>query len=239
VRSQIILALDTDELDVARNWIEVTSESVSIYKVGLEFFLKFGKSGIDSLRSVGDFELFLDLKLHDIPNTVSAATKSIATIAPRFLTVHASGGSEMISAAVSAVPEISITAVTILTSLNEVDLHQIGFAQGPVASAVNLAQLAVASGARSIVCSPNEVATIRAVVPPTIELITPGVRPVGADAADQKRTMTPEQAISLGANFVVIGRPITNYWKESPEAMRVAARKIANSLIEPTNGPSK
>ncbi len=232
VKSQIILALDTDDLDTARGWIEATSASISIYKVGLEFFLKFGRTGLDALRSSGDFEIFLDLKLHDIPNTVAGAARSVAQIAPKFLTVHASGGAEMISAAVSAAPAVSITAVTILTSLNEADLHQIGFAHGPMDSAVTLAKLAVQAGARSIVCSPNEVAAIRAAVPASIELITPGVRPLGSDTADQKRTTTPEAAIASGANYVVIGRPITSFWKVSPEAMSTAAMDIFTSINE-------
>ena len=124
--SPIILALDTDDLDMARSWIEATADSINTYKVGLEFFLKFGAEGVATLREAGDFDLFLDLKLHDIPNTVAAAARSVSAIAPKFLTVHASGGSAMITAASSAVPDISITAVTILTSLSEEEVPEIG-----------------------------------------------------------------------------------------------------------------
>jgi orotidine-5'-phosphate decarboxylase len=228
--SPLILALDTDDLDIAKSWIDCTREAIGVYKIGLEFFLKFGREGIASLREAGDFELFLDLKLHDIPNTVAGATASIRGIAPKFLTVHASGGRKMISAAAEVAPEISITAVTILTSLSEADLHDVGFSGNNVESAVRLAQLAVESGARSIVCSPLEVAAIRGHVRPEIELITPGVRPADSAADDQMRTMTPRQAMNAGANFLVIGRPITSHWLTSASAMREAALRILEPL---------
>jgi orotidine-5'-phosphate decarboxylase len=221
VNSPIVLALDTKDLEVAKNWIAVTNHSVATYKVGLEFFLKFGSQGVLDLRNCGDFELFLDLKLHDIPNTVAAAAGSVSHLLPKFLTVHASGGHVMVAAAATAVPQISITAVTILTSLSDADLFAIGFA---------LAKMSVTAGARSIVCSPLEVSAIRQAVPSDIDLITPGVRPLGSDAADQLRTTTPAQAIELGANFVVIGRPITQKWQESATAMSEAAKSILESL---------
>ncbi len=228
--SPIILALDTDDLDIAKSWIESTRDAVGVYKIGLEFFLKFGREGIASLRAAGDFQMFLDLKLHDIPNTVAGATASVADLAPKFLTVHASGGRKMISAAALSAPDISITAVTILTSLSDVDLRDVGFAGSNIESAVRLAKLAVESGARSIVCSPLEVAAIRAQVPPQILLITPGVRPAESSADDQMRTMTPMEAINAGANFLVIGRPITSHWSISGAAMREAALRILEPL---------
>ena len=229
--SPLILALDTDDLDTAKSWIEFTHDSIGVYKIGLEFFLKFGRHGITSLREAGDFQLFLDLKLHDIPNTVSGATSSILDIAPKFLTVHASGGRAMVAAAVAAASEVSITAVTILTSLSEEDLHEVGFSGSSVKSAVRLAQLAVSAGATSIVCSPLEVSAIREVVPPHIWLITPGVRPSESSTDDQKRTMTPLEAVESGANFLVIGRPITSHWATSGQAMREAAARILEPLI--------
>ena len=228
--SPIILALDTKDLETARGWIAATNKSVSTYKIGLEFFLKFGEAGISSLREAGDFALFLDLKLHDIPNTVGAAVGSVAHIAPRFLTVHASGGGEMVAAAAKSAPDVSITAVTILTSLSEEDLFEIGYSHNALESAVALAKLATSHGARSVVCSPFEVAAIRNIVADDIELITPGVRPAGADLGDQKRVMTPADAIAAGANFLVIGRPISEHWKTSPQAMADAAAKIVDSL---------
>jgi orotidine-5'-phosphate decarboxylase len=127
--SPIILAVDTKELDVARSWIEATNASISIYKFGLEFYLKFGAEGLRKLADAGDFQIFLDLKLHDIPNTVGAAVSSVVDLSPKFLTIHASGGAAMIKAASDAAPKISITAVTILTSLSDSDLSDIGYAK--------------------------------------------------------------------------------------------------------------
>lgn len=226
----IILALDTKDLDTAKSWIEATNSSINTYKFGLEFYLKFGAAGLKELANAGDFEIFLDLKLHDIPNTVSAAVSSVADLKPKFLTIHASGGASMIKAASAAGQSISITAVTILTSLSDSDLSEIGFADSAQDSAVTLAKLAVANGARSIVCSPFEASEIRKVVGEGIEIITPGVRPIGGDLGDQKRVMTPKEAISAGANFIVIGRPITDLAKVSLDEMRKGSALILDSL---------
>ena len=222
----LILALDTDNLDTACSWIEATNDSIKTYKAGLEFFLTFGESGIAKLRSAGDFELFLDLKLHDIPNTVASATKAISHIQPKFLTVHASGGSEMISAAVAAAPSIDITAVTILTSLSAENVHAIGYSQPPLESAINLAALAVSAGARAIVCSPLEVSAIRERIGAEPAIITPGVRPAGSSLGDQNRVMTPRDAIAAGSTYLVIGRPITSLYGEGLDAMSAKAREI-------------
>jgi orotidine-5'-phosphate decarboxylase len=222
----IILALDTDNLETASRWIEATNDQIKTYKVGLEFFLTFGESGISMLRNAGDFDLFLDLKLHDIPNTVGKSVSAIANISPRFLTVHASGGREMIVAAVTAAPHISITAVTILTSLSAKDLQDIGYAESPLDSAVNLSALAVTSGAKAIVSSPLEVAAIRERVGMEPIIITPGVRPLGSEIGDQVRTMTPKEAIRAGANYLVIGRPITSLYPQGLDAMRKRAQEI-------------
>ena len=228
MRSPIILALDADEISKAADWINATKDSIDIYKVGLEFFLKFGASGIAELRKNGDFEIFLDLKLHDIPNTVANSVKSISQLKPKFLTVHASGGREMVSAAALADPSIAITAVTILTSLSDEELGELGFASNAEQSAVALAKIAVTSGARAIVCSPFEAGAIRSAVGDGVTLITPGVRPVGSAAGDQKRFMTPAQAIEAGANYLVIGRPITG--QPSLDAMADAAAAILKSI---------
>ena len=228
--SPIILALDTKDLDTAKSWIEATNKSIGIYKFGLEFYLKFGAEGIQKLSDAGDFEIFLDLKLHDIPNTVSAAVSSVVELAPKFLTVHASGGGAMIQAASSVAPDISITAVTILTSLSDADLVEIGFAQNAKISATALALLASENGARSIVCSPFEASNIRNVVGESFEIITPGVRPAGADLGDQKRVMTPKEAVTAGANYLVIGRPITDQAKISLTNMKETAASILDSL---------
>ena len=226
--SPIIVALDTPDIDTARSWIESTNEVVKIYKTGLEFFLKHGAIGISQLREAGDFELFLDLKLHDIPNTVASATKSVSGINPRFMTVHASGGRDMVSAAVTAAPHIDISAVTILTSLSESDISEIGFKDSALSSAVNLAKISVEAGARAIVCSPLEVASIREAVGPAPTIITPGVRPAGSALGDQARVMTPKDAIAAGSTLLVIGRPITSL--ASPELMLAAAKEITDSI---------
>lgn len=229
--SPIILAVDTRDMDTARSWIEATRESIGVYKLGLEFFLTFGREGVASLKNQFEIDIFLDLKLHDIPNTVASAAKAISEIKPRFLTVHASGGDAMIKAAVEAVPHIDITAVTILTSLSEDDLFQIGFAQSAMESVVALADLSIRAGAKAIVSSPLEIEAIRSAVGNAPTIITPGVRPadsVGSD--DQVRTMTPRQAVSAGANFVVIGRPITGAWSEGSQAMADRARRILEEI---------
>jgi orotidine-5'-phosphate decarboxylase len=231
MRSPIILALDTKDLDTAKNWIEATNGSVDLYKFGLEFYLKFGAAGLRQLADAGDFQVFLDLKLHDIPNTVASSVKSVSDLAPKFLTVHASGGGAMVKAASEAAPEISITAVTILTSLSDSDLLEIGYEKDSKSSAIALAKLAASNGARSIVCSPFEVSEIRKVVGSDIEIITPGVRPTGSELGDQKRVMTPQEAITAGANYIVVGRPITNLAKVSLDEMRKGASMILDSLI--------
>ncbi len=228
--SRIILALDTDDLDLAGQWIQATHKSVGVYKVGLEFFLKFGHEGVRKLHEYGDFELFLDLKLHDIPNTVAGAVAAVREIKPRFLTVHASGGTQMISAAANGAPEIDITAVTVLTSLSESMLNDMGIESSPLNLAISLAKNSIDAGAKAIVCSPLEVAAIRSAVGSEPTLITPGVRPADSQAGDQSRVMTPEDAISAGANFLVIGRPITSYFKESAEAMSKRAAQILDSI---------
>ena len=231
-KAPIILAVDTSDLELAKSWISCTSDYVSVFKLGLEFFLNFGQGGIRAVTENSDAEIFLDLKLHDIPNTVAHAAESVASLHPKFLTVHASGGSAMIAAAVQAAPQTHITAVTILTSLSELDVSAIGFKDNAMASATHLAQLAVKSGARAIVCSPLETTMIRQAVGSETIIITPGVRPasmVGTD--DQTRTMTPSAAITAGANYVVIGRPITNAWEPTGIEISKRAREIASEIL--------
>lgn len=232
MKAPIILAIDTSDLATAKEWVKATNESVSVYKLGLEFFLNFGANGVRAIKEESGSDIFLDLKLHDIPHTVAGAARAIADLSPKFLTIHASGGEAMIKAAVEAVPQIDVTAVTILTSLSEDDLFKVGFANNALESAVALAKLAVDSGARAIVCSPLEVAAIRKTVGLKPSLITPGVRPiadVGKD--DQNRTMTPAAAISAGASYVVIGRPITSEWEKGAGAMKEKAAMIAAELL--------
>lgn len=227
----IILAVDTRDFETAQRWIEATRESISVYKLGLEFFLTFGAEGVRKIKNDFGVDIFLDLKLHDIPNTVASAAAAVSDLSPRFLTVHASGGSTMVKAAVDAVPHIDITAVTVLTSLSEEDLFEIGFANPALESAVALASLSVKAGAKAIVSSPLEIAAIRSAVGEKPIIITPGVRPAGSQGSDdQVRTMTPSQAIASGANYVVIGRPITGAWRDGAAAMSEAARVIAAEI---------
>lgn len=231
-KAPIVLAVDTPQLETAIEWVKATQESVSVYKLGLEFFLTFGSDGVKAIKDVTDSDIFLDLKLHDIPHTVSGATKAIAHLTPKFLTVHASGGSAMVAAAVQAAPQTHITGVTILTSLSEDDVSEIGYGANALTSAVALAQLATKAGAGAIVCSPLEISAIRSAVGLEPIIITPGVRPADSIAQDdQVRTMTPKAAIEAGASLVVIGRPITQSWSQGASAMRDRAAQIASQLL--------
>jgi len=233
MKAPIILAVDTPDLDTAQRWIEATQDYVSVYKLGLEFFFTFGHEGVTRIKSMTDADIFLDLKLHDIPHTVGASASAVHSLQPRFLTVHASGGRSMINAAVQALPSTDVTAVTVLTSLSEEDLFEIGFANNALESAVSLAKMSVAAGARAIVCSPLEIAAIRSAVGNEAHIITPGVRPAGSSGVDdQKRTMTPQAAILTGASYVVIGRPITQAWAQGAQAMTAAARTIAEDILQ-------
>jgi len=231
-KAPIVLAVDTPELTTAIEWVKATQDYVSVYKLGLEFYLTFGSDGVKAIKDVTDSDIFLDLKLHDIPHTVSGAAKAVSHLAPRYLTVHASGGAAMIKAAVEASPKTHVTGVTILTSLSENDVSEVGFRENALDSAVGLAKIAMGAGAGAIVCSPLEIAAIRAAVGSSAIIITPGVRPADAATADdQVRTMTPKAAIATGANLVVIGRPITQSWGLGPLAMRDRAAQIASELI--------
>ena len=225
--SQVILALDFSDMASTVEMINLTKEHIGIYKLGLEFYLAQGKSGVKEIQSrFTDIEVFLDLKLHDIPNTVAGACRSVADINPKFLTVHASGGSKMISAASSALPKVEITAVTILTSLDQEQMLAMGLSENIENLTLSLAKNAVNSGARAIVSSPQEVSLLRKHLGEKVTLITPGVRPSGAERDDQERIMTPRQAIEAGADFVVIGRPITKASdpKQAAEAITASLR---------------
>lgn len=231
-KAPIVLAVDTPDLNTAVEWVRATQDSVSVFKLGLEFFLTFGSDGVKAIKDVTDSDIFLDLKLHDIPHTVSGASKAVSHLAPKYLTVHASGGAAMIQAAVEASPGTHITGVTILTSLSEEDVTQIGYSSNALNSAVGLAQLATQSGAGAIVCSPLEISAIREAIGADPIIITPGVRPSDSmKSDDQVRTMTPQLAIQEGASLVVIGRPITQSWSQGASAMRERAAQIASDLI--------
>ncbi|SDR09687.1 orotidine-5'-phosphate decarboxylase [Thermostaphylospora chromogena] len=225
----IAVALDAPDLETAARWAALVTPHVSTVKVGLELYLRYGPDVIASVRGASGVRVFLDLKLHDIPNTVAGAARAVARLKPAILTVHAAGGPAMIRAAVEAAPHTQIAAVTILTSLSEADLGRIGIGGRPEDAVRRLAVLAVEAGAGALVCSPREVAAVRAEVGPDITLITPGVRPQGADSQDQARVATPEQALADGADLLVIGRPITGAADPGAAAAGIAAalrRKI-------------
>jgi orotidine-5'-phosphate decarboxylase len=222
-QAPIVVALDAPDADTAAGWARAVAPHVSVLKVGLELFCRTGPSVVEAVRGADGLGLFLDLKLHDIPNTVAGAARAVAGLKPTYLTVHASGGADMVRAAVEAAPEVCITAVTVLTSLDEAALAAIGLV-GPSRDAVRrLAALSVAAGAGAIVCSPHEVAAVRAEVGPDVVLITPGVRPAGSDTQDQARVATPGQALRDGADLLVIGRPITGAADPAAAAARIAA----------------
>jgi orotidine-5'-phosphate decarboxylase len=224
-RAPIAVALDAPDVETAARWALAVSPHVEVLKVGLELFCRQGPEVVEVVRGGTKIGLFLDLKLHDIPNTVAGAASSVARLKPRYLTVHAAGGADMVRAAVEAAPDVRIAAVTILTSLDDEVLAAVGIA-GPSLDAVKrLSLLAVGAGARALVCSPREVAALRAEVGPDIDLITPGVRPAGADLQDQARVATPQEALDDGATLLVIGRPITG--AADPGA---AAAMIAKTL---------
>jgi orotidine-5'-phosphate decarboxylase len=215
--------LDAPDLETAARWASLVTPHVSTVKVGLELYLKYGPDVVATVRGANRVQVFLDLKLHDIPATVAGATRAVARLRPAFLTVHAAGGQAMIRAAVDAAENISIAAVTVLTSLKEADLGAVGLA-GPASDAVRrLAALAVDAGAQAVVCSPQEAAAVRAEVGPDITLITPGVRPRGVAAMDQARVATPEEALAAGADLLVIGRPITGVADPGAAAAGIAA----------------
>ncbi len=217
----IAVALDAPDLATAELWAKAVGPHVQVIKVGLELFCAHGPAVVEAVR--GEAELFLDLKLHDIPNTVAGAARAVAGLRPRFLTVHASGGADMVRAAVEAAPEVTIAAVTVLTSLSAQVLEEVGLAGPPLDAVRRLAVVAVGAGAGALVCSPQEVAAVRAEVGPGIVLITPGVRPAGADAGDQARVATPQQALADGADLLVIGRPITAAADPGAAAAAIAA----------------
>ncbi len=244
-RAPIAVALDAPDLPTVAAWTAAVADVVSTVKVGLEVFCRDGAQAVHTARAAAfdtagvDVEVFLDLKLHDIPATVRGACHAVRPLAPAYLTVHAAGGPDMIAAAAQALPTTRITAVTVLTSLAAETLEQIGLAGPPRAAVVRLAVLAVDAGARAIVCSPQEVAAVRAAVPADVTLITPGVRPAGSGADDQRRVATPAQAIADGADLLVIGRPITGAPDPRAAAAQIAAQvaaPVAAQVAAPTPG---
>ena len=228
--SRIIVALDFASVDEAISLAKTLDPAICRVKVGKELFTRAGPSFIETLHEMG-FEVFLDLKFHDIPNTVAKACRAAADLGVWMVNVHALGGRRMMEAAREAVDSANhhplLIGVTILTSMGEEDLQEIGLPADPEANVLRLAQLAESSGLDGVVCSPREVAALRKTVGDSFSLVTPGVRPAGVSTDDQKRVTTPEDAIRTGSSYLVIGRPITQ--AENPKA----ALENINSAILP------
>ncbi len=223
--NKLIVALDTADANQARVWAEAVAPSAGLLKVGLEFFLANGAEGF---KAIAGAPIFLDLKLHDIPNTVAGGVRAVLPLRPRMLTIHASGGSAMIRAAhqaagAAATDRPMILAVTVLTSLDQTDLVAVGVAATPAEQVMRLARLAIEAGADGLVCSPLEVAMLRQALGPAVKLVVPGIRPEGVASGDQARTMTPAAAIAAGADWIVVGRPITGARDPGMAAADIAA----------------
>ncbi len=222
--NRVFVAIDTPDLARARGVATLVRHHVGGLKLGLEFFAAHGQPGVREMAALG-LPIFLDLKLHDIPNTVAKAVQALAPLQPAILTVHASGGRAMLEDAKAAAPHgTRIVAVTMLTSLDAADLAATGVAGSAHDQVVRLAALAAEAGVDGIVCSGAEVAAARAAWPKGY-FVVPGVRPPGASTADQKRVVTPRAALDDGASIIVVGRPITQ--ADDPDA---AARAIAATL---------
>ena len=210
--SPIIVALDYPSADAALAMAEQLDPQRCALKVGKELFTRAGPDVVKQLVA-REFRVFLDLKFHDIPNTVAGACTVAADLGVWMLNVHASGGSRMLNDARAALGEHpqrpKLIAVTVLTSLDDADLHAVGFRETTQRTALDLAALSAASGLDGVVCSAREIAAMRAERGLEFLLVTPGIRPAGSDTGDQKRTMTPAQAIVDGSSYLVIGRPIT------------------------------
>ena len=221
---KIIVALDFNEFEEAENMVKELKDAI-FFKVGLQSFIKFGKRILDVLKKENK-RVFLDLKFYDIPNTVSGAVKSSLVYFPYFLTIHLLGGCDMIKAAIeSSGDNVNIVGVSVLTSLDNKDLNDIGITNNTEKEVLKLVELGLNCGLKHFVCSGKEVKTIRENFGKEPILITPGIRPEWASKGDQKRILTPEKAISLGSDYLVVGRPITK--NENPNS---AFNKILHEI---------
>jgi orotidine-5'-phosphate decarboxylase len=224
----IFVALDTPSLAIASALAARVGPYVGGLKLGLEFVSANGPEGVCAIVKSGR-PVFLDVKLHDIPNTVAGAMKALAPLGAAIVNVHASGGAAMMRAAVeaaaSAHPRPKVLAVTVLTSLESADLAAMGISGTPLEQVVRLARLAREAGIDGVVCSPQEIQAVRAACGPDLLIVTPGVRPAGGALDDQRRVMTPKQALAAGADLLVIGRPITGA-ADPAEAARAILRDI-------------
>ena len=227
--TELILAVDLEDKEVAKKFLAPLRGELSWVKIGLQMFLKYGPAVVDEFADAG-FRVFLDLKLHDIPNTVASAIKSLRGRPCGMLTIHALGGEEMmrraLDAAADALPQTLLLGVTVLTSMDEKQLAGIGVPAAPMRQVELLAKLAAGTGMRGLVCSPLELPCLRRELGGEIALVTPGIRPKTATLDDQSRVMTPAEAADAGASFIVVGRPILK--AADPVA---AARAIRAELV--------
>ena len=221
-RDRLIVAADLSAPEAIIRLADELEGMAGAVKIGLQAFVANGPGVVREVVSRG-YRVFLDLKLHDIPNTVEQAVREAELLGAAMLTVHAAGGAAMLRAARS--DQILVLAVTVLTSLTDDDLQQTGVAGDTREAAVRLAALAQASGAGGVVASPHEIAAIRRTCGRGLRIVTPGIRPAGAEAGDQRRVMTPEQAVREGADFIVVGRPIT-----AAANRRDAAKRIVDEM---------
>lgn len=207
----LILVLDAQSPREVAPILKRLSGTVRWAKVGLEMFTACGPDAVREIADLG-FNVFLDLKLHDIPNTVAKAVESASKLPIRMLTLHTGGGPEMMKWAAKAqrdhAPDLLLLGVTVLTSMSAAELNAVGVTASPADQVVHLGQLAIDSGVRGLVCSPLEIAPLRAALPADVALVTPGIRPRDAKADDQTRVMTPAEAARAGSSFIVVGRPI-------------------------------
>lgn len=224
----VFVALDTVDLDRALGWATAVRDHVGGVKIGMEFVNAQGPDGIARIVETG-VPVFLDLKFHDIPNTVAGAVRAVARIGVAIVNVHASGGRAMMEAAMAVARETAgddrpqIIAVTVLTSLDDKDLGEVGQTTPAAAQVERLARLTRDSGLDGVVCSPQEISRLRTACGADFRLIVPGIRPAGAATGDQKRIMTPREARDLGADILVIGRPITQAADPAAAAAAIAA----------------
>lgn len=230
ISSPVFCSFDTASLDQCLSWAKLVG-AVTQPKTGLEFFMAQGPAGIQQLTAqIGPNRLFLDLKLHDIPNTVASALLSVLPLQAGFITLHSSGGAAMMLAArdvaaTAGAARPKLLGVTVLTSLDNDDLASVGQERDSTAQVVRLAKLAQDSGLDGVICAPTEIKAIRAVCGSDFILMVPGIRPAWAASNDQKRTLTPREAMDAGATYLVIGRPITT----APDPL-AAAQKINAEL---------
>lgn len=216
-KDKIIIALDVNTIKEEERLLNILSPHIKIFKVGMGLFYSCGPKAIDVIKKY-DREVFLDLKFHDIPNTVCSSSRAAVRLGVFMFNVHAQGGSEMMKAAVEAAEEESqrlgidrprILGVTVLTSMDKDILQEVGVNKSPKEQVLHLARLARESGLDGVVASPQEIAAVRKEIGEDFLIVTPGIRPEGVDAQDQKRTATPKEAFAKGADYIVIGRPIT------------------------------